>query len=68
MVRSDTDEPGRKYVEAVAKLASKAGAREVKLLHVPGEHPPGWDAADALAEGWQAFKGFEHLDIGYFPT
>jgi DNA primase len=59
----DTDEPGRKYAEAVAELASKAGAREVKLLHVPGDHPSGWDAANALAEGWQASNGFELSDI-----
>jgi hypothetical protein len=59
----DNDDSGRKYAGKVAELLKKAGARGIKFLHVPGDHPPGWDAADALAEGWQASKGFELLDV-----
>jgi hypothetical protein len=55
----DNDEPGRKYAEAVVQLLCRAGAREVMLLHTSGEHPEGWDAANALEEGWTPAKGYE---------
>lgn len=46
----DADEPGR---ETMRKLAAMLHAHcpEIKLLDVAGQ-PDAWDAADALAEGW----------------
>lgn len=47
----DADEAGEKYAEAIARfLAPIAGS--MKWLEPPKDAKPGWDAADALAEGW----------------
>lgn len=58
---SDNDEPGRKYAERVTELL-KGIAKVIKLLHIPGNHRDGWDAADALEEGWQPVQGGELHD------
>lgn len=58
----DNDEPGREYTAAVAKLL-KGKAASVKVLSVPGDHAKGWDAADALAEGWAPASGYELRDV-----
>jgi len=61
----DNDEPGQRYAERVAELAYKAGAVSVKVLSIsllavdpvigtPRELPKGWDAADAVVDGWTA--------------
>lgn len=61
----DHDEPGQGYAAAVAKLARAAGAASVQALDLAalsvdpktGEArtlPKGWDAADAVADGWTA--------------
>ncbi|MDX1485036.1 MAG: AAA family ATPase [Alphaproteobacteria bacterium] len=47
----DADEPGAKYAEDVARLAKEAGAT-VRIIAPPGGVERGWDAADALSEGW----------------
>ena len=54
LVWPDADEAGRAYAEAVATLVLKAGAASVHIFNVAalGEVTQGWDAADALAEGW----------------
>jgi len=59
---ADTDEPGREAMKTAAKLARKSGAASVRWLNLPalaaargkGELPQGFDAADLLAEGWDA--------------
>jgi uncharacterized protein (DUF927 family) len=51
----DADEPGAQYARSTAVLAYDAGAVSVEILNLNSltEDPPeGWDAADALAEGW----------------
>ncbi len=61
----DNDDPGRRYAEKVTALALAAEAASVSVLELgslaqdssngtPRELPAGWDAADALAEGWTA--------------
>lgn len=57
----DADKPGEAYARAVRKLALAAGARSVAVLRLAAlagvrgsDLPPGFDAADALAEGWRA--------------
>jgi len=61
----DADAPGKAYAATVARLAREAGASAVEVLDLaalavdpdtgaPRELPAGWDAADALADGWTA--------------
>ncbi|MFM8442464.1 MAG: DUF927 domain-containing protein [Methylococcus sp.] len=69
----DHDEAGRQYEEKIAKLAMDAGAASVELLEtdflgfnpVTNEPldflPTGWDAADALADGWNPDNLAERL-------
>jgi putative DNA primase/helicase len=59
---ADADEPGRDAMQTAAKRARQAGAASVRWLNLPalatargkGELPKGFDAADLLAEGWDA--------------
>jgi hypothetical protein len=48
----DADEPGAAYAQTVADLALAAGAKSVEIVTPPAGAAKGWDAADALAEGW----------------
>jgi hypothetical protein len=48
----DNDDPGRQYAAAVAKHCGEAGAARVSIIEPPHGMPAGWDAADALAEGF----------------
>lgn len=61
----DADPPGLSYAGKVAELARAAGAARAEVLALaslavdpasgaPRELPKGWDAADALADGWTA--------------
>jgi DNA primase len=47
----DHDEPGRRYADDAAALATTAGAASVAIVQVPHEWPEGWDIADPLPEG-----------------
>jgi hypothetical protein len=51
----DADEPG---IKAMNDLATLLDAAEVKILDPSGQ-PKGWDAADALAEGWNKARTLE---------
>lgn len=46
----DNDEAGQKYAQAVANILSIGN--QVRMITPPTGKPNGWDAADALAEGW----------------
>lgn len=58
----DADTPGHAAMQAAERLALKAGAASVTWLNLKtleaarnkGALPPGFDAADVLAEGWDA--------------
>ena len=52
IVWPDNDEPGLKAARDVAEACRKAGAASVRVLTPPSGKPKGWDAADAVAEGW----------------
>ncbi|MDH5528279.1 MAG: AAA family ATPase [Nitrospirota bacterium] len=52
IVWPDKDAVGWRYAEAVADAAAKAGARSVAILVPPEDKPEKWDAADAVAEGF----------------
>lgn len=48
----DADAPGLAYASAAAALILAAGAASVAQIEPPAGAVEGWDAADALAEGW----------------
>ena len=66
---ADADAPGREAMKTAAKLARQAGAASVRWLNLPalatargkGELPQGYDAADLLAEGWDAARLAEFM-------
>ena len=51
----DNDEPGKLYAENVARAIHAVGGT-VKILTVPEGKPLKWDAADAVAEGFDVKK------------
>lgn len=55
----DADTPGLEYAKAVAELAAAAGAVSVAIVSPPSGCKVGWDAADALAEGWDEARADE---------
>jgi uncharacterized protein (DUF927 family) len=59
LIWPDNDQPGAEYAETAAKLAREAGAESVAILDLAslaadGDLPIEFDAADALADGWDA--------------
>ena len=52
MIWPDNDAPGEKYAHAVSAIL-RLKNNDVYIMPVPTDKPQGWDAADALAEGWQ---------------
>jgi putative DNA primase/helicase len=52
VVWPDADVPGQDYAHEAAKRALRAGAVSVAIISPPDGVKPGWDAADALADGW----------------
>ena len=52
MIWADNDVAGEKYASAVSAILGSLN-NEVYILSVPLGKTQGWDAADALAEGWQ---------------
>lgn len=51
VVWPDNDKPGADFAEAVAKLATEAGATSVATVEVPNGWPEGWDLADEPLDG-----------------
>ena len=52
LIWPDSDAPGWEYAMAVAQAALAVGATACDVLLPPEDKPEGWDAADALAEGF----------------
>lgn len=48
----DRDPPGFAYAERVAQACTQAGAKSITVLEPPTDKPEKWDAADAVAEGF----------------
>ena len=48
----DRDKPGFGYAEVAAQAVLQAGASACSILLPPEDRPAGWDAADALEEGF----------------
>jgi putative DNA primase/helicase len=55
----DADTAGLAYAQDVAKAAIAAGALSVVIVSPPSGCKVGWDAADALAEGWTESRAKE---------
>lgn len=52
LIWPDRDKPGWEYALAAAQAVLNAGAKNCCILYPPEDKPEGWDAADALAEGF----------------
>ncbi len=59
LIWPDRDAPGWDYAEAAAKACVDVGCRSVAIVVPPESKPQKWDAADAVAEGFDC-KGFLH--------
>lgn len=62
----DADPAGLEYAAAAAPLILAAGAASVSQIDPPSEASEGWDAADALAEGWSQERA-RSLVMGAVP-
>ena len=63
----DADEPGHKAAQAVCAAAMAAGAAGVLVVAPPEGVGAGWDAADALAEGWTPAQAATWLQENSMP-
>ena len=52
LVWPDKDQAGRDYAEHIARAVLEAGARSCDILEPPADKSDKWDAADAIAEGF----------------
>lgn len=53
VVWSDADEPGEKAAMLASAKVLEAGAASSRLIPWDRDRPKGWDAADAIIEGWE---------------
>ncbi len=52
LIWPDRDKPGWSYAEAASQAILAAGATACAILFPPEDKPEGWDAADAIVEGF----------------
>ena len=64
----DADAAGLVYANDVAKAAAKAGAASVSVISPPAGVAVGWDAADALADGWDQDRARELIEAAADAT
>jgi putative DNA primase/helicase len=57
----DADAAGLEYARTVAERATAAGAVSVAIVSPPPDCAVGWDAADALAEGWDTARAADMI-------
>lgn len=55
------EQPGNRAMLAIADALRGKATSVLMVRHEPGEHPDGWDLADAEAEGWDADRLFAHV-------
>lgn len=48
----DADKPGLQWLDAMIATLRAVGVAELVILPIPANVPEKWDAADAIAEGW----------------
>jgi putative DNA primase/helicase len=62
VVWPDCDAPGLAYAQHVSGLGLSAGAASIAIVAPPQDALPGWDAADAEAEGWTTERAVGLID------
>ncbi|HDR3117511.1 phage/plasmid primase, P4 family [Pseudomonas aeruginosa] len=60
LVWPDRDKPGWEYATLAAQAILSAGAKSCHILYPPEEAAEGWDAADAIAEGFDVATFLTH--------
>ncbi len=60
LIWPDRDKPGWEYAANAAQAVLDAGARSCHILYPPQEAAEGWDAADAMAEGFDVASFLVH--------
>ncbi len=60
LIWPDRDKPGWEYAANAAQAVLDAGARSCHVLYPPQEAAEGWDAADAIAEGFDVASFLVH--------
>ena len=60
LIWPDRDKPGWEYAAQAAQTALAAGAKSCHILYPPEDTPEGWDAADAIAEGFDVSSFLTH--------
>jgi putative DNA primase/helicase len=60
LIWPDRDKPGWEYAAQAAQAVLTAGAKSCHILYPPEDAPEGWDAADAIAEGFDVATFLTH--------
>jgi len=60
LIWPDRDKPGWEYATQAAQAVLSVGAKSCHVLYPPEDAPEGWDAADALAEGFDVATFLAH--------
>jgi putative DNA primase/helicase len=60
LIWPDKDTPGWTYADAASQATLAAGAVSCAILYPPEDKPEGWDAADALGEGFDVGEFIAH--------
>ncbi|SDD22459.1 phage/plasmid primase, P4 family [Aquimonas voraii] len=60
LIWPDRDKPGWEYATLAAQAILSAGAKTCHILYPPEEAADGWDAADAIAEGFDVAAFLTH--------
>jgi putative DNA primase/helicase len=60
LIWPDRDKPGWEYATLAAQAILSAGAKTCHILYPPEEAAEGWDAADAIAEGFDVATFLTH--------
>ena len=60
LIWPDRDKPGWEYAAQAAQAILSAGARACHILYPPEEAAEGWDAADAIVEGFDVGAFLAH--------
>lgn len=58
----DADDAGQQYADTAAAMLRAVGA-EPLMMPLPTDVPGGWDAADAVGDGWEAEEIRAQLDM-----
>lgn len=60
LIWPDRDTPGWDYADRASQAILQAGALSVAILLPPDDRPDGWDAADAIADGFNVADFITH--------